>query len=1148
METYLKRLELHGFKSFPEKTVMQFHKGITAVVGPNGCGKSNLVDAILWVLGEQRIKNLRGENNEDLIFNGSSSKKPLGMTEVGAFFTNKESETFIARRFFRSGEGKYILNEKFCRNRDVQDTLFALGIGEKNYFIFEQGSIEKIITSKPSERRVLIEEAAGIVQYLERKKDTVSKLVIAQQNLDNLDIILLDKEKRLKELKNQVHFAQRYRTVKNQKTEHLKVFLHSRFLNLKKEFDQFAEGVNEHVGRETTQALDISELEEKLLALEQNRWNLDRSLKANQQHLYDFNNQMLAGSKEIEKLQQRQGFLKQKMEELKALAASGQSETAEFEKRIRAIEEENRRFVEQLHEDEGRSKNLEEEKAAAKGNLASLNVRDARLRESMFALEVDISRNSNEINGMEKNLARLEQEILHKTHLLQELEKEGLESGIEKTGSEIGEVERQLKEKETRVKIGDDEQQKIDSQADAIEKQLGRWNGEVENFRNQREKYLQIKEKMIGEDRPKPGIEYQGLLPNLIRTDKKHHRILENFYYEEMDAPLLVRESDALNGDIRKSLIKREHKAHFAEPIARETGFRDFVKNLYELENHSLKAYFKDGVLVDNLENGIRIFLKYGVDVVTENAEIISRDGILIKNRDRGILEIQEEIKEIDGKIMGLGRTIETEKAALTQIQKLERDVSDRLQREKSDLLALKERLISLRSRLENLEKSQKASRNRIQITLSEKKNLGDEEGKLHERITVLKDGKEKLDGQRKILQTQREDFRKENEQAVQKINEIEKSKMQQDHLLQMIREKLDARGNTLQEIHFLKVKRETQLKSAVQESKQLKGESSDSAEKIERIRKEETEFERQKTEYENRIKAEEDELTKVNAGIKESSAKLAAQRSARDESREAKKELEIRLASVKKDLFQLEEASNQELGMELKDIGADETLLGRDMGEIESELNELSTRLNRMRESDRLNFSAEAEYEILEKDHRFLVTQKEDIIKSIQDMNAAIVKIDNESKESFMKAFTQISENFVKNFKILFEGGEAQLTLSDAENILEAGLEVQAQPPGKRLQSLRLLSGGEKALTSLAFLFALFEYKPSPFCVFDEVDASLDEANVQRFLNFVTKLKEKTQFVIITHNFKTMEKADYVYGISMDEPGISKIFSMKLS
>ncbi|HNX97697.1 MAG TPA: AAA family ATPase, partial [Candidatus Aminicenantes bacterium] len=206
MNVVLKKLELHGFKSFPDKTVVQLHPGITAIIGPNGCGKSNIVDAVLWVLGEQRIKNLRGENTEDLIFNGSSGKKPLAMTEVAATFTSENGDTAIARRFFRNGEGKYILNDKFCRGKDIQDTLFEMGIGEKTYFIFEQGSVEKMVSLKPSERRVLIEEAAGIVQYLERKRDTAGKLVSAQQNLDSLDAIMADKNNRLRELKNQVQY------------------------------------------------------------------------------------------------------------------------------------------------------------------------------------------------------------------------------------------------------------------------------------------------------------------------------------------------------------------------------------------------------------------------------------------------------------------------------------------------------------------------------------------------------------------------------------------------------------------------------------------------------------------------------------------------------------------------------------------------------------------------------------------------------------------------------------------------------------------------------------------------------------------------------------------------------------------------------
>ena len=358
------------------------------------------------------------------------------------------------------------------------------------------------------------------------------------------------------------------------------------------------------------------------------------------------------------------------------------------------------------------------------------------------------------------------------------------------------------------------------------------------------------------------------------------------------------------------------------------------MKNLYELENRSLKTYFKDGILVDRLENGIRIFLKYGADVVTENGEIISRDGILIKHRDRGILEILEEIKEIDGKILEQGRTIETGKAELERMLKRKTEMSARQQQEKADLLAQKERLITLRSRLENLEKSRKASRNRIQTTLAEKENLSGEEKRLQERLAVLKGEKEKLDEQRKSLLAQREEFRQENENAAQKINEIEKAKMQQDHLLQIIREKLNARANTLKELHSQKAKREAQLKSAGQETLHLQGESTESADKIERIRKEAEALRRQKVESENRIKAEEDELAKVNAGIKESSGKLSVQRGLRDECREAKKELEIRLASVKKDLFQLEETSSQELGVELKDIEVDEAHLAQDMGE----------------------------------------------------------------------------------------------------------------------------------------------------------------------------------------------------------------------
>jgi chromosome segregation protein len=299
MDTYLDRLELHGFKSFPDKTVIKFHRGITAVVGPNGCGKSNIVDSILWVLGEQRIKNLRGENNEDLIFSGSTSKKPLGMTEVGAFFACPAEEIYIGRRFFRTGEGKYILNERYCRNKDIQDTLFKLRLGGRSYFIFEQGSIEKLVSLKPSEKRMLIEEAAGISQYLLRKKETANKLIIAQQNLYNIQILILDKEGRLRDLKNQVHFVQRYRKTKNEKVDHLKTLLTKKKDVFQEDFEKYKTEIEKLINHEGFSAKEISDIEKKVLGLEEKRWLVDKDLKQNQQEIFDYNKRILSGKNEI---------------------------------------------------------------------------------------------------------------------------------------------------------------------------------------------------------------------------------------------------------------------------------------------------------------------------------------------------------------------------------------------------------------------------------------------------------------------------------------------------------------------------------------------------------------------------------------------------------------------------------------------------------------------------------------------------------------------------------------------------------------------------------------------------------------------------------------------------------------------------------
>ncbi|MBN2399895.1 MAG: chromosome segregation protein SMC [Candidatus Aminicenantes bacterium] len=1148
MSIYLKKIELHGFKSFPEKTVIKFHQGITALIGPNGCGKSNLVDAILWVLGEQRIKNLRGENNEDLIFTGSSSKKPLGMTEVGAYFTNQDSETYVARRFFRSGEGKYILNEKFCRNKDVQDTLFDLGIGERNYFIFEQGSVEKMINLKPSERRILIEEAAGIAQYLERKKETTGKLIIAQQNLDSLELVLQEKNNRLRELKNQVHFARRYREIKNSKNDFLKALLKKKYLSFKEDFDRQGGKIVEFLNGEAALVKEIAAFDKNLLDLETKRWNLDQNLKKNQQLIFDHNNAMLNGSKEIEKSQQRQDFLKQRIEELQKLIAESHTEIKEIGSQDKTLVAEMAVYNRQLSEQDGCNQGLELAIADLKKEVADRNVQDGHLKKSMFNLQVEISRNRNESAQLEKNLMRLEADIGNREHIIRELETQSQNPEIAQIEKAVAALSQELRLREQEAAVVTAEYKNTQADYEAAEKQLHDAMNEISNLGRQKVKYQEIKQKITGKQGKPFAGKKSDFLQELLVAPKNLHAVLESFYFDELDAPIIVDSESALQPDLRKAFLKRAAAAKLPEAIRQATGFRDFVKNLYELEDKQIKKFFRDGVLVDTLKNGLAIFSQYGVDIVTEQGEVIGTNGVLIKNRERGILEVLDEIKAIDNKIITLNRELAGIKENLELISRQKGEKAERLKKAEDAWLAHKEQSISLHSRLEALKKNRDLSLNRIQITGSEIDGLRIEMKKLSERLSGLEKNKATLDKQNENLEREKEEFDRESGKLLQQINEKEKEKIHHDNTLNLIHEKMNSRKNSLQEIQVRLEKRRQQIHGAEEETKRLEDEIAQCVTKIKETKAVGKNLQKEKSDLEKSLKNDELTLDEVNGQAKKISADLTAKRKALEAWRENKKESEISLAAIKKDLFQLEEIANQELGMELKDIEADATLLQGKTAELDTQLNDMVNKLNRMRESDRLNFSAEAEYDILEKDFNFLQTQKDDIVKSILDMNTAITRIDDESRSSFLKAFEAIKGNFVRNFKILFEGGEGELLLTDNNNVLETGLEIQVQPPGKRLQSMRLLSGGEKTLTSLAFLFALFEYKPSPFCVFDEVDASLDEANIQRFLKFLHQLKKKTQFVIITHNFKTMEEADYIYGISMDEPGVSKLYSMKMN
>jgi chromosome segregation protein len=1151
MDTYLDRLELHGFKSFPDKTVIKLHKGITAVVGPNGCGKSNIVDSILWVLGEQRIKSLRGENNEDLIFNGSSSKKPLGMTEVGAFFTDHTEEVYIARRYFRTGEGKYILNERYCRNKDIQDILFRLRLGGRNYFIFEQGSIEKLVSLKPGERRILIEEAAGISQYLLRKKETANKLIIAQQNLDNIQILLLDKESRLRDLKRQVNFVQRYRQVKNEKINHLRTLLAKKKALFQEDFETDKAEIEKLIDHETVAVKDITALEKDLLKLEEQRWLVDKDLKQNQQRIFDYNKKILSGKGEIDQCRQGRSFKNQKAADLKQGIETNKKETVNIEKQMQTTETGVKGLQAKLKEESGEYEGLEYRLEELNDRLENTHKDNAGLKTDIFNIQAEMSRVNNKIKEIDKRMMRIENEVVGKKNFVTQLQGQVSSDEIKETEAAAADLSRQYTEKETCFKDIETQYEKNKQRLDRLNTDLKNYGSEIRNLENQKSKYLEIKKKIVGEAVDAPGFEHVGYLQDLVHTDKKYHRLLENFYYQEMDAVLLERNDDFFKTGLNKCLLRRENPtmpAETKERIEKETGFIAWVKDLFSLEGDRLKDFFKNGVLVDNLKSGVQMFVTHGIDVVTGDGETVTRDGLLIRSREKGILDVLDEIREIDEKRAQLIREKEKVKHDLDREQEKQPGLTEKINTYRDQLRHMEKESMRLKSKLDTMKKNRENNMKRVTFTESEIDLLMVEKDKLQEEFEILDMKSSELEGSDKELTQKREKYREEVQYIKEEINEIEKEYLQKENALNLIKEKISSSNsylknlkNTASKLVSTTAAHEREILTLNDDTAALKSREKSLADELDRLN-------RQKSELEEVVKNQEEEFSRLNAEIKDKSAVLNDKRKSLEELKENKKQIEINLSSIKKDLFQLEDLAFKELNTELKSLEPVLELMELPAAELETTIASLDERLIKMRDSNRLNFSAESEYELLTKDYNFLLVQKEDVVRSIEDMNEAIKRIDDESRASFMEAFKQVQGNFKKNFQILFEGGEAELALMDESDVLETGLEIKAQPPGKRLLSLNLLSGGEKTLTSLAFLFSLFQYKPSPFCVFDEVDASLDEANIQRFLKFLHQLKKNTQFLIITHNFKTMEEADYIYGITMNEPGISTIYSMKMT
>jgi len=1145
MNVFLEKIELHGFKSFPDKTVIKFHKGINVIIGPNGCGKSNIVDAILWVLGEQKIKNLRGENNEDLIFAGSETKKPLGMTEVGAYFKINEEQLYIARRFFRSGESKYIMNDKYCRNRDIQDKLFEINLGGKGYYIFEQGSIGKLIELKPSEKRMLIEEAAGISQYLERKKDTANKLIIAEQNLETVENLLGDKENRLRELKNQVNYAKRYRNYQNELARNLKTLYWLEFNIYNKDFKEIKQKIEELIDKETLLSKDLNKNQKISIEKEGVRWNLEKELKESQRNLYETKSKIIENNSNREKLIQRNKFLEQRIYELLNRKKENENLISENKIKIEEIIKNKKELETKTNE---KKTDIEKHKLSInelKEELKRLNNDKELKSKTGFEVEFKLTKLKNALIDIDKKYEITQRDINSRKGFIKELENQIKERNINDLKSKLKKIESEIIQKSKEVENLKKSLDKESLNLKNISSEIDRTKNEINSLTNQKQKYENMLNKISKQDNNTNTDKIEGYFKDLIISEEKYFKAIENFYFDEIESVIAKDISKIEEINSNKIFIKR--KSDKINPsLKSEKGFVSFLKDVFKTSN-DLKDYLKDGIITDNLQNAIRLFLNYGVDCVTIEGEVVKSSGLLVKSREKGILNIIDEIRKIKNSIEENNKKLNDINKKSENLKENYRKIENEFSIKEKELNELKKEQLSLQTKLESEIRDIDRNKKRIEINKKEIEIFENQLSDIEKKKSGIQEQLNEVEESNKEYKDEINNLNKKIDDIKAEINKIEKQFITKENEFKLVREKIKSFEISKSESEKTISRLNNQIEDFDKNVKEIKKEQEEISLQIKKLEESNKDFIKQRDLLEKEVKEKEKEFNIIKNELKELNEKINHLRENLDKVKDEKNELEIKLSTLKRDLSNLESNSFKELNIDLNELEPDEELKEKEINELREQVRTLSDRLSSMRASNRLNFSAESEYEILEKDFNFHISQREDIINSIQNMKEAIERIDEESEKAFLKAFHEINKNFKKNFKILFEGGEAELEIINESNVLESGLNIKAFPTGKTVKSSLFLSGGEKTLTSLAFLFSLFEYRPSPFCVFDEVDASLDDANIGRFLKFVQKLKDKTQFIIITHNFNTMEGADYIYGVTMDEPGISKIYSVEM-
>ena len=1179
---YLKRLELQGFKSFADKTVLDFKPGITTVIGPNGSGKSNISDSIRWVLGEQSMKSLRGSKTEDVIFAGTQNRKSLGFAEASIIIDNSDgklpiefTEVTVTRRIYRSGESGYFINKTPCRLKDILELFMDTGIGKDGYSIIGQGKIDEILSNKSEERRHVFEEAAGIVKYRTRKAESEKKLEQSKLNLLRINDILVEIEQNLDPLKIQSEKARKFLDLREElKSIEVGLFIHN--------IDSYKEKIEEVLKDEDIYNTQIVREDERLSNMQEQKESLRQAIDNITNQIEKMQTLSFESEKKKEKLTSEININKERINNNNSNFERFREEIEESNKRIEELEEEKNqkqgkkdnlyeskeKFVKELEEKEKELATLNDKLSEKEKEIESKKQKvDANTDERyeitnvistlVANMESSEKRENNIKNEIASYISELDASRIHKDEIGKGFYE--IDSKRNKIKKELEDIDEKRKEAETKLKDFDTRINNTESEKRIKEsrlKFLEETEREKEGYNRSVKAILQECDKNVS---LKKGM--HGVLANLISVPKEYETAIEMSLGQAMQNIVTDNEADAKKL-VEYLRVNKLGRASFLpitsvygkklEKLSKENGVvgiaSDLVKYDKKYEQIVLSLLGRT-VIVDNMDTAINVAKKnkYAFRIVTIEGDVVNPSGMItggsvvqktvnILGRSREIESLKKDIKKLEEKIKNLkdekekySDEIESTLEEVSALEKELQEIEIVYATEKQKVVSEEEAIKKIETRLEKLREEDKSIKEQKEISknkqneLNEKiKELEEENSKLTDEINEFallnKDDQKYIDDLNfditnlKISVSSFDESEDSINEMIDRINlDIENTKT-------VINNKTEQRKKITEENKNL----EESIKNLEEEIEKLKEDSSNSGSKIEELKK-------------DRV-AKNEKLNETEEQVLEQMKKI-------EDLKNQVVKCDIKKSKLETERDQIINKMWEEY--ELTPSQAAEFKKPTNVQEVQRKVNNLR---NDIKELGSINIDSIEEYKKLKERYDFMSEQRLDLENTMAKLRKVIVDLTEVMRKQFDEKFKIINKNFAEVFSELFGGGKAELKLTDENDILESGIEIEVQPPGKKLQNMSLLSGGERAFTAIALLFAILKINPAPFCVLDEIEAALDDVNVYRFAEYLKKFAKDTQFLVITHRKGTMEVADTVYGITMEENGISKLLSMKLS